>query len=67
MVTGANLTSAGNQSYKLFALTRFFEFLGGVLSLLDEPEEDVKVFALNRLNELVDEFWAEISESIAKM
>ena len=42
-------------------------FLGGVLSLLDEPEEDVQIFALARLNELVDLFWAEISESISKM
>ena len=37
------------------------------MSLLDEPEEEVQVFALSRLNELVDIFWAEISESISKM
>jgi 26S proteasome regulatory subunit N2 len=36
----------------------------GVLSLLDEKESDIQVFALKRLDELVDEFWAEISDSI---
>ena len=39
----------------------------GVLSLLKESEDEIKVFALQRLNELVDDFWAEISESISQM
>lgn len=39
----------------------------GVLALLDEPEDDMKVFALMRLDELVDIFWAEISEDVSKM
>lgn len=39
----------------------------GILSLLSEEEVQVKVFALNRLNQLVDDFWAEIAESVSSM
>ncbi|WAR27897.1 PSMD1-like protein, partial [Mya arenaria] len=39
----------------------------GVLSLLDETEPQLKVFALEKLNKIVDIFWAEISESIDKI
>ena len=41
--------------------------VAGILSLLSEPEAQVKVFALNRLNQLVDDFWAEIAESVSDM
>ena len=36
----------------------------GVIALLNEPEPEVKVFALNKLNTIVDVFWAEISEAV---
>ena len=36
----------------------------GVIALLNEPESEVKVFALNKLNTIVDVFWAEISEAV---
>lgn len=39
----------------------------GILSLLDESELEVRVFALQRLNQLVDRFWAEIAESVSKL
>ncbi|XP_014666244.1 PREDICTED: 26S proteasome non-ATPase regulatory subunit 1-like [Priapulus caudatus] len=39
----------------------------GVISLLDEKESELKWFALQKLDELVDEFWAEISEAIEKI
>lgn len=39
----------------------------GILSLLDDPITEVKEFALVRLNNIVDEFWPEISESIEKI
>ena len=39
----------------------------GVLALLEEPENELKVFALIRLDELVDIFWAEIAEDVTKM
>ena len=39
----------------------------GILSLLDEPEDEVKVFALNKLNSVVNTFWPEISEFVEKI
>lgn len=37
------------------------------LALLDEDDAKLKVRALEKLNGLVDQFWAEISESLPKM
>lgn len=42
-------------------------FLAGIISLLDEPLSDLKVFALKKLDTIVDEFWPEISEAVEKM
>lgn len=39
----------------------------GVISLLDEPDEQLKVFALEKLNKIVDVFWAEIAEAVMKI
>ena len=39
----------------------------GVLALLSEPEPILKQHALQRLNGIVPQFWAEISEYIALM
>ncbi|KAM7539423.1 hypothetical protein Aperf_G00000054370 [Anoplocephala perfoliata] len=39
----------------------------GFISLLDDERQDIKAFALKRLTDLVDEFWAEISESVDKI
>lgn len=39
----------------------------GIISLLDEPIADLKVFALKKLDGIVDEFWPEISEAIEKI
>ncbi|KAL1925244.1 uncharacterized protein VTP21DRAFT_127 [Calcarisporiella thermophila] len=39
----------------------------GVISLLDEEEKDLKIFALEQLNKVVDQFWAEISDSVSKI
>ncbi|KAL7056774.1 hypothetical protein AAHC03_019485 [Spirometra sp. Aus1] len=39
----------------------------GFVSLLEDSRADVKAFALKRLNDLADEFWAEISESVDKI
>jgi hypothetical protein len=41
--------------------------LGGILSLLDENTEKGPVYALHRLNAMVDVFWPEISDSISKV
>ncbi|XP_065164935.1 26S proteasome non-ATPase regulatory subunit 1-like isoform X2 [Atheta coriaria] len=37
------------------------------ISLLEEPRHEIKTFALQRLDNIVDEFWPEISESIEKI
>ncbi len=39
----------------------------GVLALLDEPETEMKYFSLHKLNMIVDQFWAEISESVDRV
>lgn len=39
----------------------------GIISLLDENQTELKVFALSKLDQIVDEFWAEISEAIEKI
>ncbi|XP_047130799.1 26S proteasome non-ATPase regulatory subunit 1 isoform X1 [Hydra vulgaris] len=39
----------------------------GVIALLDEPEPDLKYYALKKLDSIVNQFWAEISEVITKI
>ncbi|KAJ3275043.1 proteasome regulatory particle base subunit [Terramyces sp. JEL0728] len=39
----------------------------GVLSLLDEPNNDLKIYALKELDSIVDLFWAEIADQITKI
>lgn len=39
----------------------------GVVTLLDEPEPELQSYALTKLNELVDSFWAEIADSVSKI
>ncbi|XP_050307174.1 26S proteasome non-ATPase regulatory subunit 1 [Anthonomus grandis grandis] len=39
----------------------------GVISLLEEPRPELKIFALRKLDSIVDEFWPEISEAIEKI
>lgn len=39
----------------------------GIISLLDEDMPELKVFALRKLDSIVDEFWMEISEAIEKI
>ncbi|CAL1544748.1 unnamed protein product [Lymnaea stagnalis] len=39
----------------------------GVISLLDEPEPHLQTYALNKLDNIVDVFWAEISEYVDKI
>ncbi|KAJ6231397.1 26s proteasome non-atpase regulatory subunit 1 [Anaeramoeba flamelloides] len=39
----------------------------GIIALLDEPDNDLKTYALRKLDGLVDQFWAEISDSIGKI
>lgn len=39
----------------------------GIISLLDETQPEIKEYALHKLNDIVDEFWPEISEAIVKV
>lgn len=39
----------------------------GIISLLEEPMPELKMFALKKLDMIVDEFWPEISEAIEKI
>ncbi|KAJ8892178.1 hypothetical protein PR048_004758 [Dryococelus australis] len=39
----------------------------GIISLLEEPMPELKVFALKKLDLIVDEFWPEISEAIERI
>lgn len=45
----------------------FCTLSAGIISLLDEPVAELQVFALQKLNGIVDEFWPEISEAIEKI
>lgn len=63
-----SLTSAGkSQSIERKTKHEFLCLLGGILSLLDENTEKGPVYALHRLNAIVDVFWPEISDSISKV
>lgn len=50
-----------------FVSCELFYFLAGIISLLEEPMPELKIFALKKLDLIVDEFWPEISEAIEKM
>ncbi|KAI8582370.1 hypothetical protein K450DRAFT_228638 [Umbelopsis ramanniana AG] len=39
----------------------------GVIALLDEDQVELKTYALQKLNTLVNDFWAEISDSVGKI
>lgn len=64
-----SITSAGTFLRVIFISKNelFRCFLGGILSLLDENTEKGPVYALHRLNAMVDVFWPEISDSISKV
>lgn len=39
----------------------------GVIGLLDEPDQGLQAYALQQLDHLVDQFWAEIADKASKM
>lgn len=39
----------------------------GLLAMLEEEEDELKLYALKNLTKLADQFWAEISASISSM
>lgn len=40
---------------------------GGLVGFLSEPDHALQVFALERLNEDIDNIWTEVSGSIGQM
>lgn len=48
-------------------MTTFLTSAAGIISLLDEPQPAVKAFALTKLDQIVNEFWPEIADSILKI
>jgi hypothetical protein len=61
------LLLVNNSRFLFFFSGRISFVLGGILSLLDENTEKGPVYALHRLNAIVDVFWPEISDSISKV
>ena len=51
----------------LFEFNILSYFTAGIISLLDEPTPALKIYALQKLNTIVNEFWPEISDVIDKM
>jgi hypothetical protein len=41
--------------------------VAGIVCLLDEPTNDLKIYALQKLDAIVDLYWAEIADEITKM
>ena len=39
----------------------------GVIALLDEPETELKYYALDKLDSIVNDFWPEIADVISKI
>jgi len=48
-------------------MTTYLTSAAGIISLLDEPQPTVKAFALSKLDQIVNEFWPEIADSILKI
>ena len=43
------------------------QIANGFIALLDEPQYELKKYALEQINKIIPEFWAEISYAIKKM
>ena len=50
-------------------MTSVLSSAGGIISLLDENQVELQVYALNRLNEdsIIRQFWAEIADSLEQI
>ena len=53
----------------VFRMASVLTSAGGIISLLDEGQEELKVYALNRLNEesIIRQFWAEIADALEQI
>lgn len=48
-------------------MTAVLRSAGGILSLLEEPEPELQVHALEQLDQLIDHYWVEVAEEITRM
>merc|ERR1712106_553231 len=50
-------------------MTSVLTSAGGIISLLEEGQEELKIYALNRLNEetIIRQFWAEIADALEQI
>lgn len=39
----------------------------GLIGLLDEPNDEIKCYALKQLDSLVNQLWAEVADHISKL
>lgn len=39
----------------------------GYLALLEEPNPELQFYALRNIDEIIDQFWPEISDDVVKM
>lgn len=62
-----NITSAGKFENFKKSSDNYIFFEAGIISLLEETDDRLIVYALKQLNSLVDMFWAEIADSITIM
>jgi 26S proteasome regulatory subunit N2 len=44
-----------------------FVSVAGLVGLLDEADQSLQTYALKQLDQLVNEYWAEIADSVPKM
>lgn len=47
--------------------TKGLTSVSGILALLQDESTEIKEYALQQLNQVIDEFWPEISDQIEKM
>jgi 26S proteasome regulatory subunit N2 len=53
----------GHGSWKMVGLTS----AAGLVGFLSEPDPELRVFALKKLDEEIDLLWAEVADSVARM
>ncbi|UYV60263.1 PSMD1 [Cordylochernes scorpioides] len=54
-------------SYTHSSVSPLWDGAGGIIALLDETQPELHIYALKKLDKIVDQFWAEISEAIEKI
>ena len=53
------------ENYPMVGLT--LQSASGYLALLEEPNPELQFYALRNIDEIIDQFWPEISDDVVKM